>query len=139
MQLIEAYIGLNSDSGTVFQVSNLLPSFVARIFSAIKVHKHYVTIKKKNLPVIRQRRKLQVGAAADNNADDFLGFFLNGTDDDTRVAELVAGITIEGLINVSVGVTNGLYDIAGVPGLQTKILSGARPSEFVPDRTSTRQ
>jgi peroxidase len=138
-ELIEAYIGLNGDSGTVFQVSNLLPSVIARIFSDIKVHKHYATIKKKILPVIRQRRKVQAGASVDKSADDFLGFFLDATDDDTRVAELVAGITIGGLINVSVGVTNGLYDIAGVPGLQTKILSRARPSEFVPDRTSTGQ
>lgn len=137
-ELIEAYIGLNSDSGTVFQVSNLLPSVIARIFSDIKVHKHYATIKKKILPVIRQRRKLQ-DTSTEKSADDFLGFFLDATDDDTRVAELVAGITIGGLINVSVGVTNGLYDIAAVPGLQTKIISGARPSEFVPDRTSTGQ
>jgi len=46
-ELIDAYIGLNNDSGTVFQISNLLPSFIARIFSDAKVHKHYATIKKK--------------------------------------------------------------------------------------------
>jgi peroxidase len=136
-ELIEAYIGLNSDSGTVFQISNLLPSFIARIFSDIKVHKHYAIIKKKILPVIRQRRKLQTGAK--EGLDDLLGFFLDATDNDTNVAELVAGIVIGGLLNVSVGVTNGLYDIAGVPGLQTNILSRALPREFVPDRTSTGQ
>jgi cytochrome P450 len=138
-ELIEAYIGLNTDSGTVFQVSNLLPSFIARIFSDIKVHKHYAIIKKKILPIIHQRRKLQTGASVDEKSRDLLGFFLDVTDDATSVAELVAGITIGGLINVSVGVTNGLYDIAGVPGLQREILSDAPPDKFVPDRTSSGQ
>ena len=136
-ELIEAYIGLNSDSGVVFQFSNLLPSFIARIFSDAKVHKHYATIKRKILPVIRERRRLQTGASVDEEVDDLLGFFLDATDSDTNVAELVAGITIGGLINVSVGMTNGLYDICAVHDLQAKILSAARPREFVPDRTST--
>jgi hypothetical protein len=38
--LIEAYIGLNSGSGTVFQASGLLPSFIARLFLDIKGRKH---------------------------------------------------------------------------------------------------
>jgi peroxidase len=89
------------------------------------------------LPVIRERRKLQTSASVDEKADGLLGFFLDATDDDNSVAELVGGITIGGLINVSVGVTNGLSDIFGVHGLQTRILSRAPPSEFIPDRTST--
>jgi len=138
-ELIAAYIGLNTDSGVVFQISNLLPSPIARMFSDIKVHKHYAIIKKKILPVIHQRRKLQTGASVDEKADDLLGFFLDVSNDDTSVAELVAGIVIGGLINVSVGVTNGLYDIIAVPGLQTNILSRASPEKFVPDRTSNGQ
>ena len=136
-ELIKAYIGLNSDSGTVFQISDLLPSFIARIFSDIKVHKHYSIIKNKILPLIRQRRKMQISASVDEKAEDLLGFFLDATDDDTSVAELVAGITIGGLINVSVGLTNGLYEIVAVPGLQRNILSDAPADEFVPDRTSS--
>lgn len=138
-ELIEAYIGLNTDSGIVFQISNLLPSFIARIFSHFKVHKHYKIIKKKILPVIRQRRKLQTSASVDGKANDLLGFFLDAAKDDKDVAELVGGIVIGGLINVSVGVTNGLYDIAAVPGLQKEILSTAPSDKFVPDRTSTSQ
>jgi peroxidase len=135
-ELIEAYIGLNSDSGVVFQFSNLLPSFIARIFSDAKVHKHYATIKRKILPVIRERRRLQTGASVDEEVDDLLGFFLDATDSDSNVAELVAGTAMGGFI-VSVGMTNGLYDICAVQGLQEKIQSAARPREFIPDRTST--
>jgi peroxidase len=138
-ELIEAFIGLNTDAGIIYQVSNLLPSFMARIFSNIKVHNNYATIKTKILPVIRQRRKLKTGSDDNKNADDLLGFFLDATDEDTRVAELVAAVLVGGLVDVSVAVTNGLYDIAGVPGLQEDILSGAPPGEFVADRTSISQ
>ena len=137
-ELIEAFIGLNTDAGVVYQVSNLLPSFMARIFSNIKVHNNYATIKTKILPVIRQRRKLKTGSSDNKNADDLLGFFLDATDEDTRVAELVAAVLVGGLV-ASIALTNGLYDIAGVPGLQAGILSGAPPGEFVADRTSTSQ
>jgi hypothetical protein len=138
-ELIEAFIGLNTDSGIVFQMSNVLPSFMARIFSDIKVHKHYAIIKAKTLPVIHQRRKQQTSPSIDEDADDLLGFFIDVTDDDTRVAELVAAVMVGGLVDLVNTVTNSLYDIAAVPGLQTNIQSGAPPSDFVPDRTSASQ
>jgi peroxidase len=154
-ELLNAYLGLNSDSGIVFGVSNLLPSFIGRIFSDLYVHKHYATIKKKILPVIHLRRKYQKESKeskSDKQLDDILGFFLDGTDDDNRVAELVAGIVIGGLINVSIGVTNALYDIVSVPhehiglldlisgdhharNLQKDITTSAPAHQFVPDQT----
>jgi peroxidase len=135
-ELLEAYIGLNTDSGLVFQVSNLLPSFIGRVFSDWKVHKNYSLIKKKIMPVIKQRRKEQTSASVNREIDDLLGFFLDVTDSNTRVAELVAGIVIGGLINVSIGVTNALYDVLLVNGLQDEIRVNAPPSQFVPDQPS---
>jgi peroxidase len=135
-ELLEAYLGLNTDSGIVFQVSNLLPSFIGRLFSDWKVHEHYSIIKKKILPVIKRRRKLQTAASVNQEADDILGFFLDVTDDDTRTAELVAGIVIGGLINVSIGVTNALYDVVEVEGLQGTLQSNAPANQFIPDGPS---
>jgi peroxidase len=137
--LIEAFIGLDTDAGIVYQVSNLLPSFLARIFSTIKVHNNHATIKTKILPIIRQRRKLKTSSGDNKNVDDLLWFFIDAIDDDTRVAELVAAVLVGALVSVNVAVTNGLYDIAEVPGLQADILSGAPPGEFVADRTSISQ
>jgi hypothetical protein len=135
-KLLEAYIGLNADSGVVFQISNLLPSVLGRLFSDWKVHKNYCIIKKKILPVIKQRRKEQTSASVNREIDDILGFFLDVTDSDTRVAELVAGIVIGGLINVSIGVTNALYDVLLVDGLQDQIRVNAPPNKFIPDQPS---
>jgi peroxidase len=135
-ELLEAYVGLNTDSGIVFQVSNLLPSFIGRLFSDWKVRKHYSIIKKKIIPVIKRRRKSQTAATINQETDDLLGFFLDVTDDDTRTAELVAGIVIGGLFNVSVGVTNALYNVVEVGDLQKTIQSHAPVNQFIPDRSS---
>jgi peroxidase len=69
--LIEASIGLDTDAGIVYQVSNWLPSFIARIFSTIKVHNNHATIKTKILPIIRQR-KLKTSSSDNKNVDDLL-------------------------------------------------------------------
>jgi len=153
-ELLNAYIGLNSDSAVVFGVSNLLPSFIGRIFSDLYVHKHYATIKKKILPVIHLRRKYQKDSkGVKKELDDFLGFFLDATDDDTRVAELVAGIVIGGLSNISICVTNVLYDIVSAEhehtslldllsgvhvakDLQKAIPTNASPNRFIADQAS---
>jgi hypothetical protein len=87
-ELIEAYIGLNNDSGTLFQVSNLLPSVNTTQLS-------------RSLLVICQRRTMLKQALM-----TLRRILVHVTD--------VAGITHRWLINVSVGITNGLYDTTAV-------------------------
>jgi peroxidase len=132
-ELLEAFIGFNSDAATIFQISALLPPLVGRIFSNWKVHKHSRIIKKKLLPLIRERRKRHVGPRRNVDADDLLEFMLDVTDDDTRIVGLICGIILGTLQAISAAIHNGLYDVASSPGLQASIRCTEPANHIIPD------
>jgi hypothetical protein len=53
-ELIEAYIGLNSDSGTLFQVSNLLPSVNTTQLSRRQSYSLFANGVHGRLPMLKQ-------------------------------------------------------------------------------------
>jgi hypothetical protein len=77
-----------------------MPSWLAVTFSTLYTLPYWIKIKRILGPVIHNRR----GAVAQRPKDppepltDLLSIFVRATDSDSRVAELVGGIVIGGLI-----------------------------------------
>jgi cytochrome P450 len=99
-ELIAAYKGLSKVSVTVFGTSNLLPHWLAVVLSTLMTWPHWRKIKRILKPIIAARRTQtdQEDRAAKEHVRDLLTMFVDSTDDDERVAELVGGIVIGGLM-----------------------------------------
>ncbi|EJD49621.1 hypothetical protein AURDEDRAFT_182766 [Auricularia subglabra TFB-10046 SS5] len=133
-KLLNAFIGLANDPDQFIGVWTLVKRWYARVLLRFNCG-YRGAIRKRILPLISARRTEYVEGKSDMNS--LLDAFLDAASEDNDVAQLIEGIVIGSLTNLADTLTNALYNVAEVDGLQNKVRAGQDVARIVPRAPSS--
>ncbi|KAG8533893.1 uncharacterized protein KY384_001634 [Bacidia gigantensis] len=118
-ELLDTFLKFNTDAINAMGLSSMLPKFL-RFLAAIKINRHFKTIRNILVPMIASRRS-DISTREKESA--FVNFIMDVVDNNDRVADIVAIVVWAGLTNLQATFSSTILDIINQPGLQDTVLS----------------